>query len=520
MKRKFLTLLLVVLSLLLLASCLQRVRFDVNFIVDEEIYETVSTNGKDTVKMPTNPTKEGYTFDGWYSDKDLWEKPFTASSLLDAPLLSDINVYAKWSPIVPEHTHDYTVELIDAKYLASVADCASCAKYYYSCSCGEKGTETFDDGAPLGHTEVIDAAVAPTCTETGLTEGNHCSVCDEVLVAQTVVDASGHTEVIDAAVAPTCTETGLTEGNHCSVCDEVLVAQDVIPAPGHIMGEWYNIKHNKYQRDCERGGCNHSETIFDERVINFNDYTKNNIVDGSERQPHDNVNIDLESDFYNSTVVQRPGSKPEDGDLALRLESTVETQYDSAFEMDMPVNKNQMASFSSNTYVSVDNAYGNGNCYSLEADVLFEESDIGQVLQIFFVDNGVTNNAILCALQFNTYKSNGEKYIKLVDLYPGADSAYNYNIYNKIKVGEWFRLKLEVYKVYVDNGNGTQTLELYIKIFINDQYITTSDSSYIVSGKVNDIDVDRISFCQYRYRGSTIYFDNILAVKKDEEYKK
>ena len=286
------------------------------------------------------------------------------------------------------------------------------------------------------------------------------------------------------------------------------------------MGEWYNIKHNKYQRDCERGGCNHSETIFDERVINFNDYTKNNIVDGSERQPHDNVNIDLESDFYNSTVVQRPGSKPEDGDLALRLESTVETQYDSAFEMDMPVNKNQMASFSSNTYVSVDNAYGNGNCYSLEADVLFEESDIGQVLQIFFVDNGVTNNAILCALQFNTYKSNGEKYIKLVDLYPGADSAYNYNIYNKIKVGEWFRLKLEVYKVYVDNGNGTQTLELYIKIFINDQYITTSDSSYIVSGKVNDIDVDRISFCQYRYRGSTIYFDNILAVKKDEEYKK
>ena len=36
----------------------------------------------------------------------------------------------------------------------------------------------------------------------------------------------------------TCTETGLTEGKHCSVCDEVLAAQEEVPALGHDWGEW------------------------------------------------------------------------------------------------------------------------------------------------------------------------------------------------------------------------------------------------------------------------------------------
>ena len=129
----------------------------------------------------------------------------------------------------------------NATYWHSInATCTESGKNVYSVTVslggqdfyGEKEVDNPDDPA-RGHTEVTDAAVAPTCTETGLTEGKHCSVCNTVLKAQEVIPATGHTEVTDAAVAPTCIETGLTEGKHCSVCNTVLKAQEVIPALGH-----------------------------------------------------------------------------------------------------------------------------------------------------------------------------------------------------------------------------------------------------------------------------------------------
>ena len=69
------------------------------------------------------------------------------------------------------------------------------------------------------------------CVNDG-SKSRHCSRCD-AKTDVTVIEAKGHMEVVDKAVAATCTADGYTEGKHCSVCNAVIVAQEKIAATGH-----------------------------------------------------------------------------------------------------------------------------------------------------------------------------------------------------------------------------------------------------------------------------------------------
>lgn len=155
----------------------------------------------------------------------------------------------------PDEAHHYELAGWGGDYSSITADAEFTARY-----------------TAIPHTEVVDKAVEPTCTKTGLTEGKHCSVCNKVLVKQTIVpakghswdsgkitiaptctgtgvktytctacaatrtetvSATGHTAVAVAKVEPTCTQSGRAAGTKCSVCGEVLSGLTEIKATGH-----------------------------------------------------------------------------------------------------------------------------------------------------------------------------------------------------------------------------------------------------------------------------------------------
>ena len=126
----------------------------------------------------------------------------------------------------------YVSDYVNAKghtYTTSVTNptCTEQGYTTYTCDCGESYVSDYVNAK--GHTEVVDTAVEPTCTQTGLTAGKHCSVCKEVLVAQTVINKKDHTYTT-VVTNPTCTEQGYT--TYTCDCGDSYVS-DYVNANGH-----------------------------------------------------------------------------------------------------------------------------------------------------------------------------------------------------------------------------------------------------------------------------------------------
>ena len=107
------------------------------------------------------------------------------------------------------------------------ATCKEEGKRTRTCSkCSETEEESIQKSEI--HTPVVDVAVPATCKDTGLTEGSHCSVCNEVLVTQTTIpkndDHSSSNWIIDTKA--TCKAEG-EKHKECTVCKKVLESEKI-----------------------------------------------------------------------------------------------------------------------------------------------------------------------------------------------------------------------------------------------------------------------------------------------------
>ena len=126
---------------------------------------TSNMGDSDSTDVPSSTTSKPAT-----TTKPETSKPSTTTKP-EASKPSSTTKPETTKPTTPTHTHNY-----------SKATCTEPAK----CSCGATS------GSALGHKEVVDNAVSATCTETGLTEGKHCSICNTVIVKQKTVDKLPH----------------------------------------------------------------------------------------------------------------------------------------------------------------------------------------------------------------------------------------------------------------------------------------------------------------------------------------
>ena len=131
----------------------------------------------------------------------------------------------------PDEAHHYELAGWGGDYSSITADAEFTARY-----------------TAIPHTEVVDKAVEPTCTETGLTEGKHCSVCGEVLVEQEVVPALGFT--VSGSV------DGVTDNAMVTLLkDGVVAARGDVRADGGFLLSGLRIGAGTYTLRVDGGGC-------------------------------------------------------------------------------------------------------------------------------------------------------------------------------------------------------------------------------------------------------------------------
>lgn len=136
-------------------------------------------------------------------------------------------------------------------------------------SCQDCGVQVSTETIPaLGHAVAIDPAVAATCTTAGLTEGSHCTACNEVLTAQQTIPALGHDwDEGEVTKAATCSATGVRT-HHCTRCNVAGEQEIAINPNAHSWGAWTVVRNAAVGVEgSEQRVCAHDGTHVETRAI-------------------------------------------------------------------------------------------------------------------------------------------------------------------------------------------------------------------------------------------------------------
>lgn len=248
--------------------------YSVNFMVGDEIYQSLTVNKGEIVSMPTPPSVDNLEFGGWFYDKEC-----TISFDGRAPITENTNVYALLSP----HTHSYEkantyaptctsegytlylcicgdnykgdiTEKTGHSYKERVFD-SSCTTYgfrQFTCECGHYYREEIE---PKGH-DYVSQEIEPTYNNGGYTL-HTCQRCGHSYMdnfSPTIPhDHDFEIEKTDA----TCTENGVIVST-CKLCGLELTEE--IEAKGHDYEEFVSIPSETQQGYTEYTCrvCNHS----------------------------------------------------------------------------------------------------------------------------------------------------------------------------------------------------------------------------------------------------------------------
>ena len=163
--------------------------------------------------------------------------------------------------------HDFTAEKADDKYLKSAATCIAKAVYYKSCAiCGEKGTETFEYGNPLGHdygawTSNDNGTHTRVCSRDAIhTETENCSGGEATCTEQATCEFCGkkYGEPLGHTYKPEWITNEQRHWHVCARCDHI---KDM---GVHRFGEWSIVRRPTSTKTGERVRsctiCNYEET--------------------------------------------------------------------------------------------------------------------------------------------------------------------------------------------------------------------------------------------------------------------